>query len=96
MYAQIFDEAEYHHDPKATEPEQAVVVKEHVRKSRKTNAEKYKDLPTEVVEVPLLGSEQSCPDCGAPLVRVGKGIRPGRTGVHPGNTQTGEILPYDL
>ena len=72
MYAQIFDEAEYHHDPKATEPEQAVVVKEHVCKSRKTNAEKYKDLPTEVVEVPLPGSEQSCPDCGAPLVRVGK------------------------
>lgn len=72
MYAQIFDEAEYHHDPKATEPEQAVVVKEHVRKSRKTNAEKYKDLPTEVVEVPLPGSEQSCPDCGSPLVRVGK------------------------
>ena len=72
MYAQIFDEAEYHHDPKATEPEQAVVVKEHVRKSRKTNAEKYKDLPTEVVEVPLPGSEQSCPDCGAPLVRVGQ------------------------
>lgn len=36
MYAQIFDEAEYHHDPKATEPEQAVVVKEHVRKGRKT------------------------------------------------------------
>ena len=72
MYAQIFDEAEYHHDPKATEPEQVVVVKEHVRKSRKTNAEKYKDLPTEVVEVPLPGSEQSCPDCGTPLVRVGK------------------------
>ena len=72
MYAQIFDETEYHHDPKATEPEQVIVVNEHVRKSRKTNAEKYKDLPTEVVEVPLPGSEQSCPDCGTPLVRVGK------------------------
>ena len=72
MYAQIFDEAEYHHDPKAAEQEQVVVVKEHVRKSRKTNAEKYKDLPTEVVEVPLPESEQSCPDCGTRLVRVGK------------------------
>ena len=72
MYSQIFDEAEYNHDPKEVEPEQVVVVKEHTRKAKKTNTEKYKDLPTEVIEVMLPGSEQFCPDCGTALVRVGK------------------------
>lgn len=49
-----------------------MIVKGHVRKSRKTNAEKYKDIPTGVVEVFLPGLEQSCPDCGTLLVHVGK------------------------
>lgn len=72
MFAQIFDEAEYDHDPKVMEPEQVIAVEGHTRKAKKTNAEKYKDLPTEVIEVLLPGSEQYCPDCGTKLIRVGK------------------------
>ena len=72
MFAQIFDEAEYDHDPKVMEPEQVIAVKGHTRKAKKTNAEKYKDLPTEVIEVLLPGSEQYCPDCGTELICVGK------------------------
>lgn len=36
MFAQIFDEAEYDHDPKVMEPEQVIAVKGHTRKAKKT------------------------------------------------------------
>lgn len=72
MYAQIFDEAEYFHDPSEKEPEQVITVKEHVRKSKTTNADKYKNLQVETEEIPLPEEEQFCPDCGTPLEKIGK------------------------
>lgn len=71
MYAQIFDEAEYFHDPDHKEPEQVTVVKEHVRKAKKTNKEKYKDLPVQIEEVPLPDDERFCAECGTELVAIG-------------------------
>ena len=49
-----------------------MVVKQHTRKKKKNNKEKFKDPPVEEVLVELPPEEQICSDWGTQLVRIGK------------------------
>ena len=71
IFGQMFNEAEYHLDNDLPE-EEATVVKQHTRKKKKTNKEKFKDIPAEEVLVKLAPEDQICSDCGTQLVRIGK------------------------
>ena len=66
----FFDEAEQEHKPEL--PEEVVPVAEHTRKSRITNAEKFKGVPVHEELIELPADEQICPECGAALKVIGK------------------------
>ena len=66
LYSQLFDEAEYDHDPEVQE-EETVIIKEHTRKTKRTNKDKFKDLEVEEVVEDLPKEEQNCSVCGTPM-----------------------------
>ena len=68
----LFNEAEEAASENDPEPIPETIVREHTRKSKPTNKDKYANLPKEVVIVELPESEMSCPECGTKLVRIGK------------------------
>lgn len=71
MFAQLFDEVEYDHDPEVPE-EETVVVKEHTRKSKRSTEDKFKDLQVEEIDIDLPEDEKNCSECGTALVKVGR------------------------
>ena len=71
MFSQLFDEAEYDHDPEVQE-EETVIIKEHTRKTKRTNKDKFKDLEVEEVVEDLPKEEQNCSVCGTPMEKIGK------------------------
>ena len=72
IYGQMFNEAEYHIDNDPVPEEEDTVVREHTRKKKKTNRDKFKDLPVEEVLVELSPEEQVCSECGTQMVQIGK------------------------
>ncbi len=73
IYGQMFNEPEYHLDNDSPpEEEETMIVKEHTRKKKQTNKEKFRDLPIEEVLVELSPEEQVCSECGTQMVQIGK------------------------
>jgi uncharacterized coiled-coil protein SlyX len=68
----LFDEAEQEARPQEEPAADAVTVKEHTRKAKRTSEELFKGIPTEDVVIPLSEDQKNCQDCGAPLLVLGK------------------------
>jgi len=71
IFGQMFNEPEYHID-NADSEEETTIVKEHTRKKKKTNKDKFKDLPVEEILVELPPEEQICSECGTQMEFIGK------------------------
>ena len=72
----LFNEAELEQDPTITEPEafESLLPEKETkkRKSRATNAERFKGIPVVKKYLDLPDEEKVCPVCNAPLVKIGE------------------------
>lgn len=68
----LFDEAENEADPDAEEPDEVIEIQTHTRKAKKTNKDKYANLPVRDVVLEIPESERVCPQCGGQLEEIGK------------------------
>ena len=68
----LFDEAEQEYDPDATSSDDAIPVKEHTRKAKATNKEKFSGLSVHEVVLTLPEGAMNCPVCGTELEVIGK------------------------
>lgn len=72
----LFNEAELEQDPTITEPEafESLLPEKETkkRKSRATNAERFKGIPIVKKYLDLPDEEKVCPVCNAPLVKIGE------------------------
>ena len=68
----LFDEAENEADPDALEPDEVIEIPAHTRKPKKTNKDKYADLPVRDVPLELPEAERICPQCGGALIEIGR------------------------
>lgn len=55
-----------------TEADDAIVVKEHIRRSKGTHEELFKGVPSRDEVIPLSEEQKTCPDCGEEMETVGK------------------------
>ncbi len=69
----IFNEAEKEQRPDKTEPDIEEIIYKR-KKAKRSNKNKWDDLPVEVIEYDLEESEKSCPCCNNPLHRMKKEI----------------------
>ena len=65
----LFNEAEAEADSGVLEGQ---VIREHTRKPKATNADKFRGIPVEEREITLSDEERICEDCGAELVPMGR------------------------
>ena len=74
----LFDEAEMEQDPTAAEAEElaaSLPEKEaKKRKSRSTDAERFKGIPVTKKYLDLPDADKFCPVCNTPLVKIGEGF----------------------
>ena len=70
----VFNEAETFREPIQSEPPQESIIPEHKRRTAKKGS-KFNDIPVEVVEYKLDGSEQVCDKCHSHLTVMKKEIR---------------------
>ena len=70
----LFNEAETLQQPITVEPELETIIKEHTRKKAKRGS-KFSNLPVEVIEYKLDGSEKICDVCGETLTVMKKEVR---------------------
>ena len=66
----LFNEAEQEYNGGAAEPTKETIVKEHIRKEKRTKEELTENLPHKEVVIEL--EDKNCKTCGAELVVIGK------------------------
>ncbi len=67
----LFNEAEQEADYSLPE-EDVTIIKEHTRKKKATNEERFKGIKTEERIIPLSDEEKICPVCGEQMEYIGK------------------------
>ena len=69
----LFDEAEASQDHKAEEPKpETILIPEHERKKKRSQAELMKNIPEEEVLVTLADEQLKCSKCGGKMKPIGK------------------------
>lgn len=72
LEAEVFNEAEMHHDPKFTEPPLTELVVTKKPKTKVTREKILQNLPVEEIEYVLEGEDKLCPWCKTEMVPIGK------------------------
>jgi len=68
----LFDEAECEFNPDMPDELLETTVKEHTRKSKSTNEDRFKGIPMEEKVITLPEDQRICENCGTTLVPIGK------------------------
>ena len=72
LEAEVFNEAEMHHDPMFTEPPLTEIVVIKKPKTKVTREKILQNLPVEEIEYVLEGEDKLCPWCKTEMVPIGK------------------------